>query len=242
VRSSPVAGRQLVVLDIDSTLINEEGLDVLASLAGAEIAQQVAAITDRAMAGELDFAESLTKRVSLLAGQNVSLLATVSSQLTLTPGAMDLITAVHNNGGVVGAVSGGFHELVDPLAREIGLDHWLANRFEVEGDLLTGRVVGDIVDAAAKAHFVTTWANHHGIPLDQTVAIGDGANDVDMFRVAGLAVSLCGKEVANLHADICVEERNLARVLDYLPPGGLVAHAEATVDRNDRAGNIPGGV
>jgi len=212
-----VTNRVLVVLDIDSTLINEEGLDLLAERAGGDVASAVTAITDQAMAGHLDFAESLVKRVSLLTGQPASLLDDVAQQITLTEGATALIDAVHRVGGIVGAVSGGFHELVDPLAQRIGLDHWLANRFEVADGLLTGRVVGDIVDARAKATFLTHWADHYDIPQDRTIAVGDGANDVAMFAAAGVSVSFCGKPVANEQATVCVDQRDLARVLDYVP-------------------------
>jgi phosphoserine phosphatase len=212
-----VTNRVLVVLDIDSTLINEEGLDLVAKRAGSDVASAVAAITDQAMAGELDFAESLVRRVSLLRGQPVSLLDQVSRSLTLTEGATTLIDRVHQVGGVVCAVSGGFHELVDPLASRIGLDHWLANRFDVVDGVLTGRVLGDIVDAQAKATFLTHWADYYAIPQTQTIAVGDGANDVDMFAVAGVSVSFCGKPVANQKATVCIEQRDLARVLDFLP-------------------------
>jgi len=218
-RVQSVTNRVLVVLDIDSTLINEEGLDLLAERAGSSLASAVAAITDRAMAGEIDFADSLVKRVALLEGQPVSLLNEVAHSLTLTTGATALIDSVQQAGGIVGAVSGGFHELVDPLASRIGLDHWLANRFEVTGGLLTGRVVGDIVDAQAKAAFLTRWADHYEIPHAQTIAVGDGANDVAMFAAAGISVSFCGKPVANAQATVCVDQRDLARVLDYIPAG-----------------------
>ena len=214
-----MTNRVLVVLDIDSTLINEEGLDLLAERAGSDIASAVSAITDQAMAGQLDFADSLVKRVSLLEGQPVSLLADVAQRLTLTEGAEALIGAIHQAGGIVGAVSGGFHEIVDPLAHRIGLDHWLANRFEAEYGLLTGRVLGDIVDAQAKASFLTHWADHYNIPQAHTIAVGDGANDVAMFQVAGVSVSFCGKPVANEKATVCLDQRDLSRVLDYVPAG-----------------------
>ena len=214
-----MTNRVLVVLDIDSTLINEEGLDLLAERAGADVASEISAITDRAMAGELDFAESLVKRVSLLEGQPVSLLDDVAQRLTLTEGATALIDAIHRSGGIIGAVSGGFHELVDPLASRIGIDHWLANRFEVADGVLTGRVVGDIVDAQAKATFLTHWADHYDIPHAHTIAVGDGANDVAMFAAAGVSVAFCGKPVANAQATVCLEQRDLSRVLDYVPAG-----------------------
>jgi len=212
-----VTNRVLVVLDIDSTLINEEGLDLLAERAGGDVASAVSAITDRAMAGELDFAESLMRRVSLLEGQPVSLLDEVAGSLTLTEGATALIDAIHQAGGIIGAVSGGFHELVDSLASSIGLDHWLANRFEVADGVLTGRVVGDIVDAQAKATFLTHWAEHYDIPHAHTIAVGDGANDVAMFAAAGVSVAFCGKPVANSQATVCVEQRDLSRVIAFVP-------------------------
>ena len=212
-----MTNRVLVVLDIDSTLINEEGLDLLATKAGSDVAAAVAAITDRAMAGELDFAHSLIERVSLLAGQPATLLQEVAERLTLTDGATDLIDSVHQAGGIVGAVSGGFHELVDSLASRIGLDHWLANRFEVSDGLLTGFVSGPIVDAKAKADFLTRWAEHYAISPSHTIAVGDGANDIAMFAAAGVSVSFCGKPVANKEASVCIDERDLARVLDFVP-------------------------
>ena len=212
-----MTNRVLVVLDIDSTLINEEGLDLLATRAGSDVAAAVVAITDRAMAGELDFAQSLIERVSLLAGQPATLLQEVAERLTLTDGATDLIDSVHQAGGIVGAVSGGFHELVDSLASRIGLDHWLANRFEVSDGLLTGFVSGPIVDAKAKADFLTRWAEHYSISPSHTIAVGDGANDIAMFAAAGVSVSFCGKPVANKEASVCIDERDLARVLDFVP-------------------------
>jgi phosphoserine phosphatase len=237
-----VTGRILVVFDIDSTLINEEGLDMVAAHMGPDVAARVADITHRAMAGELDFAESLIQRVALLEGCPTALLAEVAASLTLSPGALELIDEVHRRGGLVGAVSGGFHELVDGLAEEACLDHWLANRFETSGDTLTGRLVGDIVDAESKADFLTHWATHYGIPQANTVAIGDGANDVLMFDAAGLSVSFCGRSVANERADICLAERNLAHVIEHLPGGGSVTHSESTVDGDHRARNVAGGV
>lgn len=214
-----MANRVLVVLDIDSTLINEEGLDLVAKEAGDDIFRSVEAITDRAMAGELDFAESLKQRVALLEGWPATLLDSVANSLTLTAGATTLIDTIHASGGIVCAVSGGFHELVDDLARRIGLDHWLANRFDVVNGELTGKVAGPIIDAGAKATFLTHWASHYSIPSSHTIAVGDGANDVAMFAAAGISVSFCGKPVANREATVCVEERDLARVLDFVPAG-----------------------
>lgn len=226
----PTSPRFLVVVDIDSTLINEEGLDLVASRAGEEIATRVEDITNLAMAGNMDFAESLTRRVALLKGMPVSEVERVSQAITATPGATALIDWVHSAGGVIGAVSGGFHEVVDDMAESLGLDRWLANRFEVSDGLLTGRVVGDIVDAAAKAQCLTAWALEWGIDQRFTIAVGDGANDIDMFGAAGLSVSFCGKAIANARADVVISDRDLSAVIEHVEKAVSVAHAETAVD------------
>ena len=203
----------LVVLDIDSTLINEEGLDELAGSLGPEVAREVERITDQAMAGQLDFAQSLRRRVALLRGVSADTLPTVSARLTLTDGASELVESIHREGGRVVAVSGGFHELVDNLARNLGLDDWRANRLEVTDGLLTGGLAGPIVDAQAKADFLQEMASRWGISPQHTVAVGDGANDVEMFRVAGTSVAFCGKPIAIQHATVSINERDLRLVL-----------------------------
>jgi phosphoserine phosphatase len=239
VRSSElVAPPFLVVLDIDSTLINEEGLDLVAQRAGDTIFRRVEDITASAMAGEMDFAESLTRRVALLQGLPLAQVTEVSRTITATPGARELIDWVHASGGVVGAVSGGFHEVIDDVARGLGVDRWVANRFEVTAGVLTGRVLGDIVDAGAKARHLTTWASDLGVDPRFTVAIGDGANDVAMFSVAGLSVSFCGKAIANDHADVVVSKRNLAAVIDHVDRLLSVTHSQAPVDGNHSARNV----
>ena len=233
-----VTPRFLVVLDIDSTLINEEGLDLVAQSAGDQVYRRVEDITASAMAGQMDFAESLTKRVALLRGISMTRVLEVSRAITPTRGARELIDWVHSAGGVVGAVSGGFHEVVDDVAGSLGVDMWVANRLEESAGTLTGRVSGDIVDAEAKANYLTKWARELGIDPRFTVAIGDGANDVAMFEVAGLSVSFCGKPIANDSADVVVAERNLATVVEHVTRLVSVTHSEAAVDGNDRAGNV----
>jgi len=221
----PVAATFLVVFDIDSTLINEEGLDLVAKRAGKDIFQAVQTITDEAMAGRRDFADSLRSRVALLEGAPVALVEDVATAITPTRGAATFIDWVHEHGGVVGAVSGGFHEVVDGLTARLGVDHVLANRFGVRGSDLTGVVDGDIVDAAAKARFLEHWASHYGVEPARTVAIGDGANDLAMFDIAGLSVSFCGKPIANAHAHVTISHRDLMEVIPHLDHLVSVTHS-----------------
>lgn len=215
VRNSPDltdSKRFLVVLDVDSTLIENEVIELIAAEAGS--LELVAAVTERAMRGELDFAESLRERVATLAGLPESVFDTVRSQITVTQGAQELISAVKSQGGHVGVVSGGFHELLDPLAESLGLDFWKANRLEVQEGVLTGKVLGDIVDAQTKAETLVEWANETNTPLTQTVAIGDGANDLKMMKIAGLGIAFCAKPVVQEQADIALNERDLSKALE----------------------------
>lgn len=206
--------RYLVVLDVDSTLIENEAIELLAAEAGS--LELVAAVTERAMRGELDFAESLRERVATLAGLPESVFDTVRSQITVTPGASELIDTVKRHGGLVGVVSGGFHELLDPLAATLGLDFWRANRLETAGGKLTGRVLGNIVDAQSKAESLREWAEETNIPLSQTVAIGDGANDLKMMAVAGLGIAFCAKPIVAEQADATIDRRDLSLALDLI--------------------------
>lgn len=206
--------RFLVVLDVDSTLIENEAIELLAEEAGSGPA--VAAITERAMAGELDFAASLAERVATLAGLDVGCCARVGARITLTAGARVLIEAVHAAGGAVGVVSGGFHELLDPIAAELGLDHHRANRLEVEEGCFTGRTLGPVIDAEAKVIALREWAAERGVPLARTVAVGDGANDLAMMSIAGLAVAFDAKPIVREAADVCIAERDLSAVLPLL--------------------------
>ena len=202
----------LVVLDVDSTLIGQEVVDLLADAAGA--GAEVAAITEAAMRGELDFAGSLTRRVALLAGLPASVLGEVRSRITLTDGVPELIAAVHDSGGVVGAVSGGFRQVLDPLADELGLDHRHANDLEVEGGRLTGRVLGRIVDAEVKRERLLAWAAEH--TARRTIAIGDGANDLLMMSAASLSVAFDAKPAVRAAADVCLPGRSLRPLLRLL--------------------------
>ncbi len=181
----------LVVTDVDSTLIAQEVIEELAARADAR--EQVAAITTRAMNGEIDFAESLRERVATLKGIPQSMFADVLESLTLTPGAASLVDAVHRAGGTFAVVSGGFEEVVAPLCRSLGIDHWVANHLESEDGLLTGRVLGEIVTSATKVWKLREWAAQHDVPLARTLAVGDGANDVPMMQTAGLGIAFCAK-------------------------------------------------
>lgn len=205
---------KLVVLDVDSTLIENEVIELIAAHAGS--LELVARVTERAMRGELDFAESLRERVASLAGLSVDALVEVCAQVTVTKGVPELIAAVHASGGYIGVVSGGFHEILDPLAKQLGLDFWRANRLEVADGKLTGRVTGPIIDAQAKADALTEWANDHGVALDQTVAIGDGANDLKMMAIAGLSIAFDAKPVVAEQADVSLAERDMTPVVELL--------------------------
>jgi phosphoserine phosphatase len=208
------ASGPLVVLDADSTLIREEAIELLADAAGS--LELVAAVTERAMRGELDFAESLRERVATLAGLRVGEFERARSQMTPTPGVHELVETVHAAGGLVGVVSGGFHELLDPLAERLGLDFCRANRLETRDGRLTGRVDGPIVDARAKAAALEEWAAASGIPLERTVAVGDGANDLQMLGRARLGVAFCAKPVVREQADVAIDRVDLSDVLPLI--------------------------
>jgi phosphoserine phosphatase len=204
----------LVVLDVDSTLIQQEVIELLAKHAGFE--SEVSAITEQAMAGEIDFEQSLTKRVKLLQGLPVEIFDAVAKEISLTPGALELIEAVHLVGGKVGAVSGGFSQILDGLAQEIGLDFWLANDLAISDEKLTGEVSGAVVDAKAKAQALTDWASQSAIDLSKTIAIGDGANDILMLQAAGFAVAFRPKPILRSYADLVIEENSLLPVIEKL--------------------------
>ncbi|MGN8552605.1 UNVERIFIED_CONTAM: phosphoserine phosphatase SerB [Microbacterium sp. SLM126] len=207
--------RFLVVLDADSTLIRNEVIELIADEAGR--GQEVAAATEAAMRGEVDFATSLRSRVRELTGVPVAAFARVLSRIEPTPGVHELVAAVHERGGRVGVVSGGFHEILDTVAPRLGVDVWRANRLATSGDVLSGLVDGDIVDAEGKAVALREWAAEAGVPLSRTVAIGDGANDLRMMAVAGLGVAFNAKPAVRAQADVVVGPVDLAEVVALLP-------------------------
>lgn len=206
--------RFLVVLDVDSTLIENEVIELLAARAGS--LAEVEAITLAAMNGELDFEESLRARVATLAGLPTSVYAEVGAEISVTTGVPEMIATVKGAGGRVGVVSGGFHEILDPVAEQLGLDYWRANRLEVDRGILTGGLTGPIIDADAKAHTLREWAADFGVALRQTVAVGDGANDLPMMAIAGLAVGFDAKAPVRDLAGVLIDARDLSQVLPLL--------------------------
>ena len=226
-------GRRLVVMDVDSTLITDEVIELLAAHAGRQA--EVAAVTDRAMGGELDFAASLHERVACLAGLPAGVIDDVRAAITLTPGARTLCRTLLRLGFTLAVVSGGFIEVVGPLAEELGIHHAHANRLEVVDGVLTGRVVGEVVDRAGKAAALRRFADAEGLPLSRTVAIGDGANDLDMLAAAGLGIAFNAKPLVRAQADTAVNVPYLDTVLYLLGmPVADVEEADAA-DSNSGA-------
>ena len=207
-------GRRLIVMDVDSTLIRDEVIELLAAHAGCQDA--VREVTERAMRGELDFAESLRERVKLLAGLPESVFDEVRAEVRLTPGARTLVATLQDLGLSIGLVSGGFIEVVGPLAAGLGITYVHANSLEVVDGVLTGRVRGPIVDRAAKAAQLRQWAAAEKLPLSRTIAIGDGANDLDMLAAAGLGVAFNAKPTVRASADTALNLPYLDAVLFLL--------------------------
>lgn len=201
---------QLVLMDVDSTFLNEEVIELIAAHAG--VREEVARITDEAMRGELDFAASLRARVAALAGLPESVLAEVREQVTLTAGVPELVAAVQGAGGVVALVSGGFAEVVVPVAAELGIGEVLANRLAVREGVLTGEVEGRIIDRRAKADQLRVLCEQLDIDPEHTVAIGDGANDAEMVEAAGFGIAFCAKPALAEVADAVLTVRRMDAV------------------------------
>ena len=202
------------MMDVDSTLIQQEVIELLADYAG--VMPEVKNITEQAMSGKLDFKQALEKRVSLLDGLSDEIFQWLKPKIELTQGVPELIAAVHRLGGKIGAVSGGFSQVLEPLADEIGLDYWMANNLEVLNGKLTGSMIGAVIDAEAKATALKSWAAESGIELEQTIAIGDGANDIQMLQCAGYAVAFRPKLVLRQYADLVIEENSLFSLIEKL--------------------------
>ncbi|GHF15426.1 phosphoserine phosphatase SerB [Amycolatopsis deserti] len=206
--------KRLIVFDVDSTLIQGEVIEMLAAHAGVE--PKVREITEAAMRGELNFTESLERRVGLLAGLPESVLDEVGEQIQLTPGARTTVRTLKRLGFRCGVVSGGFTRIIQPIADQLGLDFVAANELEVVGGKLTGRVVGEVIDRAGKATALRRFADHYGIPLAQCVAVGDGANDIDMLKAAGMGVAFNAKPALREVADTALSHPYLDAVLFVL--------------------------
>ena len=222
--------KRLIVFDVDSTLIQGEVIEMLAQRAGA--GEAVAAITGAAMRGEIDFAESLHQRVATLAGLPVGVLEEVADEVELTPGARTTIRTLRRLGFHCGVVSGGFRQVIEPLAHELMLDFVAANELEIADGRLTGRVVGPIVDRAGKAKALRDFANQAGVPMEQTVAVGDGANDIDMLNAAGLGVAFNAKPALREVADASLSHPYLDTVLF------LLGVTRAEIDAADAADGV----
>lgn len=203
----------LCVMDGDATLINEETIDELARYAG--VGERVAAITARAMNGELDFKAALRERVALLKGMDSAIVQRTAEQLTFTHGAKQLIDTLHKHGWKIGVVSGGFHEVVDTLADEIGVDMVLANRLGVADNTLTGELVGEIVTKERKREQMLEWAQQLHVPTSQILALGDGANDIPMLQAAGLGIAFCAKPHVQEQVAYQINTRDLSLALTY---------------------------
>lgn len=205
----------LVVFDVDSTLIRDEVIELLADAAGKRA--EVKAITDAAMAGELDFSQSLAARVAMLAGVTENVFEQTISRIQVTEGAIELIELIHRAGGKVAAVSGGFIQVLEPLAKTLNLDFYRANTLEVSAGALTGKTIGPVIDRATKASSLVEWAGQLGLTPSQCIAVGDGANDLEMMKVAGLGVAFNAKPVVRQQADLVLDGENLFSLRVLLP-------------------------
>ena len=218
---------RLIVMDVDSTLIQEEVIDLLAARAGC--ADEVAKITESAMRGELDFAASLRERTALLAGLDASVLDAVRASLRLTPGARTLIRTLKRLGYKCGIVSGGFTAVIEPLAASLGIDYVAANTLEVADGKLTGRVLDPVIDREGKTEALRRFARTAGVPLSQTVAVGDGANDLGMIAAAGLGIAFNAKPMVRDAADTALSVPYLDTVLYLL---GISSDAVAAAEND----------
>lgn len=205
---------RLVLLDMDSTFIQQEVIDLLAIHAG--VGFQVAAITDRSMRGEIDFQEALSLRVGLLAGLSSDVFAKVRDEISLSTGAEEMVSTLHERGHKVAIISGGFENVITPILEGARIDYFRANLLEVSGGVLTGNIVGRIIDRTAKADYLRELADLLKIPLSNTVAVGDGANDLGMMELAGLSIAFNAKPVVRAAADEVIADRDLTGVLRFM--------------------------
>ena len=229
--------KRLIVFDVDSTLVQGEVIEMLAAKAGVE--DEVRAVTEAAMRGEIDFTESLHQRVATLAGLDASVIDEVAESIELTPGARTTIRTLRRLGFHCGVVSGGFRQVIEGLAHELELDFVHANTLEIVDGKLTGRVIGEIVDRAAKAVALRKFADQVGVPMEQAVAVGDGANDIDMLNAAGLGVAFNAKPALREVADAALSHPFLDAVLFILGVTRDEVEAADAVDGGVRRVPIP---
>ena len=206
--------KRLVQLDVDSTFIQQEAIELLAAKAG--VLDEVSTITESAMRGELDFEASLRKRVGLLKGLPESAIFAVQQEITLTDGAEDLVNTLHSKGHSVALVSGGFLDIIEPMIKTLSIKYYKANTLEIVDGVLTGGLLGPVIDRTAKANALKEFAIASGVELENTVAIGDGANDLGMMTIAGLSIAFNAKPVVVEAADRSINEPSLRSVIDLI--------------------------
>lgn len=204
----------LCVLDVDGTLIEEEVIDLLGKEADCE--EEVALLTVQAMRGELDFEESLRKRVSLLQGLSVDIFDKIYHELHLSKNAAQFINTLQKNQIEVGLVSGGFIPIVERLAKDLGISLFAANQLEIRGGHLTGNLIGPLINREVKEETIIRWADELEVPIERTIAIGDGANDLAMLKRAGIGIGFCAKEIVKEEIPLQIEERDLTKVLHLI--------------------------
>ena len=204
----------LCVLDVDGTLIEEEVIDLLGK--EAECEEEVALLTAQAMRGELDFEASLKRRVSLLKGLSINIFDKIYHELHLSKNAPKFIKVLQKNQIEVGLVSGGFTTIVERLAKDLGISLFTANQLEIKDDHLTGKLIGPIISREVKEATLVRWAEELEVPLDRTIAIGDGANDLKMLKSAGLGIAFCAKDIVKKEINLQVDERDFGKVLEMI--------------------------
>jgi phosphoserine phosphatase len=206
--------KRLVQLDVDSTFIQQEAIELLAAKAG--VLEQVATITASAMRGELDFEQSLRARVALLKGLPESVIGEVQKEISLTDGAQELVTTLHDKGHSVSLVSGGFIDIIEPLIKAMSIKYYKANKLEIVDGVLTGGLIGPIIDRAAKGEALKEFATASSVAIENTVAIGDGANDLDMMAAAGLSIAFNAKPIVFEAADLAINEPSLRSIISLI--------------------------
>ena len=203
--------KRIVMLDMDSTLIEQEVINLLGQAAGKS--SEIEEITDKAMAGDLDFKAALIERVSLLKGLDHKILSQVRDQISLTKGAKKLVDELHQQGHKVGVVSGGFIEVIEPILKSLEIDFYRANKLKIQDGVLTGEIDGPLIDSHAKRMALEEFADQEQVQLEQTVAIGDGANDLEMIKAAGLGIAFNAKPKVAAAADTTISNQDLSTVL-----------------------------